>query len=139
MESKSAIRARLRQQANARKANHAAQLAELHAVTEKRIAEYDYCEARSLTGVPSNANRTYRATRDSWSRGLRGKTMGAYARQPNMMGVTINGETRIVSALPERAERKVSKQATTTNVSKRTTREDHTRIIANLPAIGNVE
>src|SRR5262249_59465065 len=39
-----------------------------------------YAHTNNLTGEPSEKNRVYRATADSWTRGMRGKTFGVAQR-----------------------------------------------------------
>lgn len=36
----------------------------------------DYCHSRNITGEPSEHNRVYRASRNSWDRGMRGRAFG---------------------------------------------------------------
>lgn len=61
-----------------------------------------YCNARNITGQPSENNRQIRVTEDSWSRGLKGRTVGVAHGTPDntpdtepMVRVTRNGQTRV--------------------------------------------
>lgn len=79
-------------------------LADAIRYAERMRNEYngtDYCHSRNITGVPSEKNRTYRASDDCWKRGLRGRTVGVApnttATEPTV-AITRDGRTTIVPA-----------------------------------------
>ena len=65
---------------NARRANRVlADLALFPEINDAPDGIDPYLWDRNITGVPSAANRTYRASDDCWNRGMRGRTVGVGA------------------------------------------------------------
>lgn len=67
---------------------------------QESLVETDYHHSRGLTGEPSEKNRTYRASDDCWTRGMRGRTFGIAHRGAagHTVKVTKNGVTSVESA-----------------------------------------
>ena len=61
----------------------------------------DYAHSRNLTGQPSEPNRTHRASRNSWNRGMRGRTWGiAASLETGIVGSAVRGSyTRTVDGV----------------------------------------
>lgn len=62
-----------------------------------------YHFSRSIKGVPSNKHRIVKASKDCWSAGMRGKTVGVapgteQVATEQTVAVTVNGTTTIVPA-----------------------------------------
>jgi hypothetical protein len=82
-----------------------------------------YYASRGITGEPSEKNRQYKASDDSWKRGLKGRTFGVARRGAagHTVKVTRNGRTTIEDARGfGRTEKSVKRnQAVTRHVSAR--------------------
>lgn len=81
-----------------------------------------YHWGRSITGIPSNNNRNYKASDDCWKRGMRGKTVGVAPGTENAttgsatVAITRDGVTTVVpvsnfSRKSERTTKRVKRAA----------------------------
>lgn len=90
----------------------------------------DYCHSRNITGEPSEKNRQYRASDDSWKRGLsRTKTIGTADGKTQSVKVTRHGQSEIY---PTRGFRIRKGTRTVINGNLR-----YSKVMANDPRFGN--
>lgn len=131
----------IRKEDNARRAAQSDELIKL------ALAYYgapdDYHVSRGITGEPSEKNRTYRATEDCWTKGMKGRTVGiapGTAATFASVAVTKDGETTIVSANSFRKKNIATKSRKHNEAEvDRQNKERHITTSADLAPIGNVE
>lgn len=94
------------------------EIAELQEIATRSVDPYHW--SRSITGAPSNKNRTYRASDDCWNRGMKGRTYGVAAQldhtgelngvtTPNTVTVMKDGNVTVRSASEFRAAKIATK------------------------------
>lgn len=104
-----------------------------------------YLFSRSIRGVPSEGNRTHRASENCWTRGMMmSRTVGVAPGTKvdtftvPTVAVTINGETTVRNVSEYRRARNVKTRVQNVDIQNRVDAQHHVTA-ADLAPIGNVE